>query len=152
MHRGPDDEGRWYNLKRNVFLAHRRLSIVDLSASGSQPMRSFCGRYTIVLNGEIYNHRQLRNYVNTLHDGIIWRGHSDTEVLVNLISKVGIKDALERCNGMFAFALWDENKELLYLARDRFGEKPAYFSKINDELVFASELKAIKNTQNFQNG
>lgn len=141
-HRGPDDEGFWIDRKAGVFLGHRRLAIVDLSPHGRQPMVSSCGRWVIAFNGEIYNHRTLRADLGEPAHGP-WRGHSDTETLVEAISRWGIGKALERCNGMFAIAAWDRSKRQLHLARDPIGEKPLYFGTIEGRFVFASELKAI---------
>ncbi|MEP6966516.1 MAG: asparagine synthase (glutamine-hydrolyzing) [Pseudomonadota bacterium] len=139
--RGPDDEGIWN--EEGVWLGHRRLSIIDLSAAGHQPMVSACGRYVIVLNGEIYNHRALRLEVEAL-GSCPWRGRSDCEVLLESIARFGIAGALDRANGMFAFAVWDRQARVAYLARDRFGEKPLYYSTQGGGLTFASELAALE--------
>lgn len=140
--RGPDDVGVWSDMGGPV-LAHRRLSIIDLSDAGHQPMHSRCMRYTIVFNGEIYNHLELRSQL--MRDGIShnWLGQSDTESLLVAISHWGIQETILRLNGMFAFALWDKALNKLYLARDRLGEKPLYYGYINNTFVFGSELKAI---------
>ncbi|MBA3810075.1 MAG: asparagine synthase (glutamine-hydrolyzing) [Caulobacteraceae bacterium] len=140
-HRGPDDEGMWN--EDGAWLGHRRLSIIDLSASGRQPMVSACGRYVIVLNGEIYNHPALRLEVEAL-GSIPWRGRSDCEVLLETIARFGVAGALDRANGMFAFAVWDRQAHVAYLARDRFGEKPLYYSTQGGGLTFASELTALE--------
>lgn len=142
-HRGPDSQGVWVNESGHVALAHRRLSIVDLSNAGAQPMVSPCSRYTIVFNGEIYNHQALRRLIADTHE-ICWKGHSDTETLLMAFSVWGIEDTLSQLNGMFAFALWDSVEELLFLARDRMGEKPLYYGIMGDSFVFASELKALR--------
>ncbi|WP_431048564.1 asparagine synthase (glutamine-hydrolyzing) [Roseateles sp. L2-2] len=141
-HRGPDDQGDWQG--GGVFLGQRRLSIVDLSPLGHQPMAAVSGRYVIVYNGEIYNHAALRQECQDR--GIQFRGHSDTETLLALIDLFGLKAALDRCIGMFAIALWDRERNVLTLARDRLGEKPLYVAANDRELVFASELKAIRQT------
>lgn len=142
-HRGPDDEGVWADAQSGIALAHRRLSIVDLSPAGHQPMVSRDGRYVIVFNGEIYNHAELRAELSaSVHDA--WQGHSDTEVLLAGISQWGLKRTLEKSVGMFAIALWDRHERTLALARDRLGEKPLYFGKLDDCFVFASEIKAIR--------
>ena len=141
-HRGPDDDGVWVDETRGVGFAHRRLSIVDLSVEGHQPMKSRCGRYRFVFNGEIYNHAKLRDELLRL--GQQFRGHSDTEVGLAAIATWGLDAALERFNGMFAFGLWDEHAQVLSLARDRLGEKPLYYGRAGDDLVFASELKALR--------
>jgi asparagine synthase (glutamine-hydrolysing) len=141
-HRGPDGRGVFLDPEAGVALGHRRLSIVDLSEAGAQPMTSRSGRFVIVLNGEIYNFREIRR---ELEDGGVgpWRGASDTEVLLNAIDKWGLSAALARCDGMFAFALWDKSKRELTVARDRFGEKPLFIARIDDGLLFASQLGAI---------
>jgi len=142
-HRGPDDEGAWYDSEARVGLGHRRLSILDLSEAGRQPMRSASGRYTLIFNGEIYNHLEIRRMLE--HSGAIpWRGHSDTETLLAAIEAWGLRTALERSTGMFAIAVWDRRERLLHLARDRMGEKPLYYGWSNGAFVFASELKALR--------
>lgn len=142
-HRGPDDEGLWTDAESGIALAHRRLAIVDLSPAGHQPMHSSDGRLVIIFNGEIYNHVAIRAELE-LEAPQSWRGHSDTEVLLAAISRLGVKDALKRCVGMFAFALWDRKNRSLTLARDRLGEKPLYYGWIGDTFTFASELKALR--------
>ena len=139
-HRGPDDAGSWVDAQAGVALGHRRLSIIDLSSEGHQPMCSPCGRYVISFNGEIYNHRELRRELASSP----WRGHSDTEVMLAAISQWGVQQALSRFNGMFVFALWDRLDRVLHLARDRMGEKPLYYGWMNHIFVFASELKALR--------
>ena len=141
IHRGPDDGGTWCDPDARIALGHRRLSIIDLSPLGHQPMASHCGRYVIAFNGEIYNFPDLRR---ELGDDLPWRGHSDTEVLLAAIARWGLVETLERCNGMFAFALWDRAERCLYLARDRFGEKPLYYGWMEGVFLFGSELKALR--------
>ena len=119
-HRGPDDHGTWSDAQAGIVLAHRRLSIVDLSATGHQPMPSADGRYVLAYNGEIYDFRILRRELETL--GAQFRGHSDTEVLLAAIVHWGIPETLNRCNGMYALALWDRDERCLWLARDRVGK------------------------------
>lgn len=152
LHRGPDDGGIWEDQDVGLALGHRRLSIVDLSAAGHQPMHSSVGRFIIVFNGEIYNHAELRHQLET--DGLApqqgWRGHSDTEVLLAGLAGWGIEKALQACVGMFAFALWDKYERKLTLARDRMGEKPLYYGWQDDTLLLGSELKAIKGFAGFR--
>jgi len=145
-HRGPDDSGTWFDEITGVGLGHRRLSIVDLSPEGHQPMVSTCGRYVIAYNGEIYNYLEIRKELEQKETSrmIAWRGHSDTEVALEAISTWGIEGALKRFNGMFAFALWDLKERVLHLARDRLGEKPVYYGWEGDILLFGSELKALR--------
>lgn len=147
-HRGPDDQGVWYD--DDVGLAHTRLSVVDLSSAGHQPLKSATGRYVIVFNGEIYNHLALRHELEKLTVRN-WRGHSDTETLIAAIEQWGIEPALKKALGMFAFALWDKYDRVLTLARDRMGEKPLYYGWINDVFVFASELKPLRGFNGFKN-
>ncbi len=140
LHRGPDDDGAWVDDEAGVALGFRRLAIIDLTPQGHQPMESHDGRWVISFNGEIYNHAELRA---RLGDGLAWRGHSDTEVLLQAVSAWGIEAALAAFDGMFAFALWDRRERTLTLARDRFGEKPLYWAKVGGSLLFGSELKAL---------
>lgn len=139
-HRGPDDDGVWIDGMIGVALAHRRLSILDLSPAGHQPMVSASGRYVIVFNGEIYNHLNLREELTSKH----WRGHSDTETLLAAFESWGVEATLKKSVGMFAIALWDRETRTLTLTRDRLGEKPLYYGFQNDVLLFGSELKALK--------
>ncbi|BBL76643.1 asparagine synthase (glutamine-hydrolyzing) [Methylomagnum ishizawai] len=162
VHRGPDDGGVWTDAFSGLALGHRRLSILDLSAAGHQPMLSRGGRYVVAFNGEIYNHLDLRRELegggmvpdHPLFDAPAeafaipakagWRGHSDTETLLAAVEAWGVGEALKRCVGMFAFALWDRHDRVLYLARDRLGEKPLYYGWQDGMLLFGSELKAFK--------
>jgi asparagine synthase (glutamine-hydrolysing) len=139
-HRGPDAAGVWADAAGHVALAHRRLSVLDLSSEGQQPMTSAGGRYVIVFNGEIYNHLELRAQLGN-H---AWRGHSDTETLLAAIVRWGVKEALKRTVGMFAVGLWDKQTHVLYLARDRLGEKPLYYGWQGQVFLFGSELKALR--------
>ena len=143
-HRGPDDEGVWLDAEAGLALGHRRLSIVDLSPAGHQPMVSASGRWVIAFNGEIYNHAELRQALQASGAAPAWRGHSDTETLLAGFEAWGIEDTLERCVGMFALALWDRTERQLHLMRDRLGEKPLYYGWAGDALVFGSELKALR--------
>lgn len=139
-HRGPDDSGVWVDPETSLGLVHRRLSIIDLSPAGHQPMVSACERYIIAFNGEIYNHSELRQALGHTN----WRGHSDTETLLAAIATWGLEAALKQCVGMFAFALWDRKTKCITLARDRLGEKPLYYGWQGDVFLFGSELKALK--------
>lgn len=145
-HRGPDSSGyELYTTERAMLgLGHRRLSIIDLSCEGHQPMHSASNRYVLCLNGEIYNFQDLRAELESLGQAPGWRGHSDTEVLLAAIECWGLKVALQKCIGMFALALWDKKEKRLYLARDRMGEKPLYYGWQGQTFVFGSELKALQ--------
>lgn len=136
-HRGPDDDG--YHISGQIGLGFRRLSIIDLSG-GHQPLCNENGTCWIVFNGEIYNYRELRDYLLT--KGHLFKTHSDTEVIVHLYEELG-EASVEWLRGMFAFAIWDENRKSLFLARDRVGIKPLYYWTSNTALVFASEIKSI---------
>lgn len=140
-HRGPDDHGVWVDGHNGVALSFRRLKIIDVSNGGYQPMVSRSDRYVLVYNGEIYNYRDLRREL--IEVGIQFRSTSDTEVLLEAIVHWGLKEALHRCNGMFALALWDRKEKILHLARDRMGKKPLYYARMGNYFVFASEIKAL---------
>ena len=146
LHRGPDDFGIWHDNEAEVVLTHRRLSILDLSSAGHQPMISPSGQFVIVFNGEIYNHLDLREQLGVSS----WQGHSDSETLLAGIDAWGLEQTLLKCVGMFAFALWDREKKSLYLARDRIGEKPLYYGWQKDIFLFGSELKALKAHPSFE--
>jgi len=143
-HRGPDDAGYWIDREAGVALAHRRLSILDLSPAGHQPMASASGRYQVIFNGEIYNHVALRRDLETIGGAPAWRGHSDTEVMLAAFERWGLEESLRRFEGMFAFALWDRADRVLYLARDRLGEKPLFYGQFGDTFLFSSEIKALR--------
>ena len=145
-HRGPDDKGLWIDNDRRVGLAHRRLSIIDLSVAGHQPMISDSGGSVLSYNGEIYNFVELREELE--EKGCRFKSRSDTEVILHAYGLWGI-DAIRKLNGMFAFALYDQKKKQIIFARDRFGEKPLYYYVNRDLLIFASELKAIKSHPRF---
>lgn len=144
-HRGPDAAGGWADPETGLALGHRRLAILDLSPEGAQPMLSHDGRFVIAFNGEIYNHGNIRLEVDRFTSGrTAWRGRSDTEVMLTAISLWGVREALQRFEGMFAFALWDRNERVLILARDRIGEKPLYHGWVGKALLFGSELKSFR--------
>lgn len=159
-HRGPDDQGLWLDPHHGLVLAHRRLSILDLSSRGHQPMISPSGRYVVAYNGEIYNHLEIRKDIDAGEDTPVhpledqthfkstprgtWQGHSDTETLLAAVERWGLGETLKRCRGMFAFALWDRQEQVLSLARDRLGEKPLYFGWQGEVFLFGSELKALR--------
>ena len=142
-HRGPDAAGLWTNPQAGIAFSHRRLSVLDLSEAGAQPMRSECGRFAVTFNGELYNHLDVRRELEAAGAAPNWRGHSDTETLLHAIRRWGTVEALQRLVGMFVFALWDEAEKTLTLCRDRFGEKPLFYGWCGRDLLFASELKAF---------
>ena len=147
--RGPDDKGIWSDKKNNIFFGHRRLSIIDLSHLGKQPMISHNKRLTIIFNGEIYNFSDLKKDLS--NENIKFIGNSDTEVLIEAISKWGIKKALSKISGMFSFVIWDKKKKTLYLARDRLGIKPLYYSFSNKIFFFGSQTKSFLKHPNWDN-
>lgn len=147
VHRGPDAEGVWAD--DGIALGHRRLSILDLSEAGAQPMHSACGRLVIVYNGEVYNHLDLRRALEAAGAAPDWKGHSDTETLLAGIIHWGLDETLNRASGMFAMAVWDRRERRLSLARDRIGEKPLYWGWAGRALVFGSELKALRQHPEF---
>jgi asparagine synthase (glutamine-hydrolysing) len=142
-HRGPDDAGVWSDARCGFAVGHRRLSIIDLTSHGAQPMVSHSGRYLLAYNGEIYNHMEIRAELACAGVVVPWRGHSDTETALAAIERWGLDGALTRLNGMFALALWDREERRLHLARDRFGEKPLYYAFERGCFLFGSELKAL---------
>ncbi len=144
VHRGPDDSGVWIDTDAGVGIVHRRLSILDLSPAGHQPMVSASGRFVIAFNGEIYNHLSLRDTLEKTVRETAWRGHSDTETLLAAFEAWGVDATLNSCVGMFAIALWDRRERSLTIARDRLGEKPLYYGWSNGNFLFASELKALR--------
>ena len=131
-HRGPDDSGFWEDSKNGIYFGHRRLSIIDTTYNAHQPMQSTCGRYILVFNGEIYNFKEIKKLLPEIN----FRSNSDTEVLLEALINFGIHKCLDLLNGMFAFAFLDIQKENLYLVRDRSGEKPLYFGKTNNGIIF----------------
>ena len=144
IHRGPDAQGCWYDENKHIGLGHVRLSIIDLSEAGAQPMKSHCGRYVFIYNGEIYNYKDIKSKIESEFGKIEWKGNSDTEVVLYAFSIWGVKKTLEQCNGMYAFALWDKKEEKLTLGRDRMGQKPLYYGFVDNHFVFGSELKSLK--------
>jgi asparagine synthase (glutamine-hydrolysing) len=148
-HRGPDDSGSWHDAAAGIAFGHRRLSIVDLSPQGHQPMHAASGRYVLVFNGEIYNHLEMREEIDLAEPGRRWRGHSDTEVILAALDRFGLEGMLARVNGMFALAIWDRSERVLHLARDRIGEKPLYFGAVGGRFAFASELHALRTLPGF---
>ena len=141
-HRGPDDAGVWSDPAAGVALAHRRLSILDVSPAGHQPMTSSCGRWVLTYNGELYNYVELREEL--VAAGRTFRGHSDTEVLVEACAAWGVEATLRKTRGMFGLAVWDRSERSLTLARDRLGLKPLFWGRFGDLFLFASELKGLR--------
>jgi asparagine synthase (glutamine-hydrolysing) len=141
VHRGPDDEGAWVDAATGLAFGHRRLSIQDLSPAGHQPMISHCERWVMIYNGETYSNTELRPLLEAR--GVVFRGHSDTEVMLEAIAAWGLEAAVKQFIGMFAFALWDRKEHNLYLVRDRLGIKPLYWGKAGSTFLFGSELKAL---------
>jgi asparagine synthase (glutamine-hydrolysing) len=149
-HRGPDSNGIWSSSSKHVYFGHSRLSIIDLTNAGSQPMISSCGRYVLTFNGEIYNHDKIRKQLEKLFGKISWRGSSDSETLVETIAKLGLDKTLDVIEGMYAFGLFDQKLQALSLVRDRFGEKPLYFTQIKKgSVAFSSEIKSLKHIPEF---
>jgi len=144
-HRGPDDSGLWLDAEAGIALGHRRLSVIDVTDAGHQPMMSDDGRFVLVFNGEIYNHLELRRAFGES----AWRGHSDTETLLAGICRWGLEKALRKSTGMFALALWDRDTRTLSLARDRMGEKPLYYGWQGNTFLFGSELKGLRRHPHF---
>lgn len=155
LHRGPDSGGYITIEDAGLTMGHRRLSIIDVSNNGSQPMTSHNGRYVIVFNGEIYNYREMKD--SLINDGSLginendFIGSSDTEVLLEMISAYGVYDAVSKCKGMFAFAAYDKKERALYLSRDRVGEKPLYYGRVGESFAFASDIASIASLQGFDN-
>jgi asparagine synthase (glutamine-hydrolysing) len=149
IHRGPDAQNIWINNQNTLALGHARLSIRDLSSLGNQPMLSSCGRYVIVYNGEIYSHSELKEEL--IKEGVKFKSTTDTEIILESISKFGFKETLLKLNGMFAIALYDKKEDKLFLTRDRIGIKPLYWGKTENNFFFGSELKSIKKFLGFKN-
>ncbi len=151
-HRGPNNSGTWVDNHNGVALGHRRLSILDLSNAGNQPMQFQNKNLVLTFNGEIYNHLEIREKLeNETHYNFKWTSHSDTETLLRAFETWGIHETLKICSGMFSIAVWNKKRKILTLARDRFGEKPLYYGWGNNDFIFASEIKAIKTYKNFNN-
>ncbi len=149
IHRGPDDSGEWVDADSGVALGFRRLSIIDLSPAGHQPMLSATGRYVLTFNGEVYNFEDLRAELRAAGRAPSFRGHSDTEVMLAAFEAWGVAGAVEKFNGMFAIALWDRQLRCLYLIRDRMGVKPLYYGMAGSTFVYGSELKALRRHPDF---
>jgi asparagine synthase (glutamine-hydrolysing) len=143
-HRGPDDSGVWVDLSAGIGLGHARLAIIDVSPAGHQPMHSASGRYVITYNGEVYNHLSIRAELEAAGKAPAWIGRSDTESVLAAVEAWGVDATVKKCDGMFAFAVWDRDTRTLFLARDRIGEKPLYYGWQGDTFLVASELKAFK--------
>jgi asparagine synthase (glutamine-hydrolysing) len=150
LHRGPNDNGEWFDSKFQIGFAHRRLSIQDTSVAGHQPMFSKSGRFVIIFNGEIYNHLSLRKLLEKSLSDISFRGNSDTETILACLDEWGLKETIKRLRGMFAIAIWDNLKKSLFLIRDRVGEKPLYYGWANNVFLFGSELKSFKQHPKFK--
>ncbi len=148
--RGPDSDGSWIDEVSGIALSHKRLSIIDLTKAGHQPKLSKNKRFVIAFNGEIYNHQSIRKLLQK-ETKISWEGNSDTETLIEAISFWGIEKTLKQINGMFAFAVWDKQEKILFLARDRMGEKPLYYGLIGDTLLFGSQLKSFAEFPGWEN-
>lgn len=144
VHRGPDRGAIAVEEAAGLALAHRRLAIVDLSAAGDQPMRSACGRFLTVYNGEVFNSAEIREEIEDTRGPLAWRGHSDTETIIEAIATWGVAATAERLIGMFAFAVWDHDRRALWLVRDRLGIKPVFWSLRGGRFLFGSELKALR--------
>ena len=144
QHRGPDAQGQWFDEASEIALGHARLSIVDLSEAGAQPMTSASGRYLMVYNGEIYNHQDIRQELESAADGLAWRGFSDSETLLAGFDHWGVEQTLHKSIGMFGIAIWDHADKTLTLVRDRFGEKPLYYQPSAQGVIFSSELASLR--------
>ena len=147
-HRGPDHSAIWANQKKDLHIGHARLSILDISKNGNQPMQSSSGRYVITYNGEVYNHNKIRIDLDNIKK-INWKSTSDTETILEAVELWGVKNTLEKLSGMFALSLYDKKLNKVYLARDKNGEKPLYYGFYNSSIVFASELKSFFTLDNF---
>ncbi len=148
-HRGPDNLGELYIKNDGLIFNHTRLSIIDTSDQGNQPMTSFSGRWSMIFNGEIYNYKKIQNNILQSYN-LYLKGKSDSEILLSAIENLGLEKTIQIIDGMFAICLWDSKEKNLYLIRDRIGEKPLYYSFNDESIIFASELKSFSNLPNFQ--
>ena len=149
-HRGPDFQNFWSNIDKKILLIHTRLSILDITKNGNQPMLSSSGRFVAVYNGEIYNHKDLRKKILSEKKFSTWKSSSDTETLLEMIEHYGVSETLKQIDGMFAFSIIDQKENIIYMARDKVGEKPLYFGFIDNDFIFSSELKPIKTHPDFK--
>lgn len=149
-HRGPDDTGIWQDENYNVALGHVRLSILDFTTNGHQPMISHSNRYVLTYNGEIYNFREIKQELDKSGKGFAWKSESDTEVILAAIEAWGLDQALAVMTGMFAFVLWDNETRKLILCRDRMGEKPLYYGVIGNTFYFSSEMDSFHQLEEFK--
>ena len=147
-HRGPDHNAIWSNQKKDLYIGHARLSILDISKSGNQPMQSSSGRYVITYNGEVYNHNKIRLDMDSIQK-TNWKSTSDTETILEAVELWGVKNTLEKLSGMFALSLYDKKLNKVFLARDKNGEKPLYYGFYQSSIIFASELKSFFTLNNF---
>ena len=150
VHRGPDSQDVWTQPDQSIALAHARLAVIDLAPTGAQPMHSPTGRYVIAYNGEVYNHAEIREKLESSGNAVNWRGFSDTETILAAIDAWGLDKCLDSIIGMFAFALWDTQTHQLSLVRDRFGEKPLYYQPTDNGVIFASEISSIEQHPKFK--
>ena len=143
-HRGPDNNNLWYDLDNQIYFGHNRLKIIDLSDAGNQPIFSYTGKFTIIYNGEIYNHIEIKKkLLKESKNSINFKSETDTEILINAIDFWGLKRTLNEINGMYSFAIWNKEQKVLTLCRDRFGEKPLYYFFNDEGLFFSSEIKSF---------
>lgn len=150
VHRGPNDSGAWFDEETGIGLAHQRLSIIDTSAAGHQPMDSSSGNFRVIFNGEVYNHIEIRKEIESIAN-VNWKSTSDTETILEAFEVWGIENSIKKFVGMFAIAVWAYKERSLYLIRDRLGEKPFYYGWQNDVFLFGSELKSLYAHPSFEN-
>ena len=144
-YRGPDYVGKWTDAKKNIAIIHNRLSILDITKNGNQPMQSSDKRFILAYNGELYNYQEIKKKINQEFTDVTWNGTSDTEVFLKSIELYGLDNSLKIFNGMFSFSLWDSKNNLLFLGRDLIGEKPLYYYHKNNNFYFSSQIKCFKN-------